>query len=348
MLKILKKAENSEKEEDAEISNNSEQKENFLLSESSDEIVTPSVEIAAAQEEPVELSNIEKENISNIASGFRTVLLNKGKAANAKELGNLFFNGGDVAKALDFYSAAVRFCPPDSKEDLAVIYANRAAAHLKLGNYQATITNCDCAVELKENYEKAYMRRYRAHRELKAYSEALKNLEKVIEINPSAREEWAVEIEFLRKRRDIELEETKAEVIGKLKNFGNWALGKVGMSLDDFEVEQNESGQMKISVKPKGAPNESTFSESPEEPSIEKESYNFSEEANFSSQSSEGSGDHPPSSTDEVSKASGDSSFGGLNTENFLPESKPENKAPKPHLDLSEIRLPEASDFVQK
>lgn len=45
-----------------------------------------------------------------------------------------------------------------------------------------------------------------------------------------------------------QFEREKKEMIDKLKTFGNWALGKVGLSIDNFKLEQNpETGAYNIS-----------------------------------------------------------------------------------------------------
>jgi len=43
-------------------------------------------------------------------------------------------------------------------------------------------------------------------------------------------------------------EKEKDEMVGKLKDFGNFLLGKVGLSLDNFKVDQNpDTGSYNIS-----------------------------------------------------------------------------------------------------
>lgn len=49
---------------------------------------------------------------------------------------------------------------------------------------------------------------------------------------------------------DAQLEIEKAEVISKLKDLGNTLLGKIGLSLDNFKVEQNpQTGSYNIQFK---------------------------------------------------------------------------------------------------
>jgi hypothetical protein len=51
------------------------------------------------------------------------------------------------------------------------------------------------------------------------------------------------ELEVLHKEK---FEKMKNEVIGNLKNFGNMLLGKIGMSLDNFKMQQNPDGTYNI------------------------------------------------------------------------------------------------------
>ena len=43
------------------------------------------------------------------------------------------------------------------------------------------------------------------------------------------------------------MEEKKKEVMGQLKNMGNSILGKFGMSLDNFNLNQNKNGGYSVS-----------------------------------------------------------------------------------------------------
>ena len=48
--------------------------------------------------------------------------------------------------------------------------------------------------------------------------------------------------EICQKNYDEEFENKKTQVLGQLKDLGNSLLGKFGMSLDNFKLEQNASG----------------------------------------------------------------------------------------------------------
>jgi hypothetical protein len=43
-----------------------------------------------------------------------------------------------------------------------------------------------------------------------------------------------------------QFEKDKDEMVGKLKDLGNTVLGKFGLSLDNFQVQQNEGGGYNI------------------------------------------------------------------------------------------------------
>lgn len=54
------------------------------------------------------------------------------------------------------------------------------------------------------------------------------------------------EMEALKKQK---MEKMKEEVLGNLKKAGNFILGKFGMSLDNFGMNQNQDGSYNIQFK---------------------------------------------------------------------------------------------------
>lgn len=70
--------------------------------------------------------------------------------AQLKELGNEHFRKGALREALDAYSQAIKLSAEKS-QDRAVLYKNRAAVELKLGNYKAAeadATACEFSLNL--------------------------------------------------------------------------------------------------------------------------------------------------------------------------------------------------------
>lgn len=82
----------------------------------------------------------------------------------------------------------------------------------------------------------------------KVWKENILDYKKILELNP--KEEKAQ-----RKRKELEIkvqqlqEQRKDEVLKGLKDLGNTILGKFGMSLDNFKMQQNENGSYNIQFK---------------------------------------------------------------------------------------------------
>ncbi|KAF6172693.1 hypothetical protein GIB67_042016 [Kingdonia uniflora] len=102
-------------------------------------------------------------------------------AMDLKRKGNECFSGGDYAKALSFYSQALRFAPMNDDNDenrklVATLYANRAFSLHKLGLLVECIRDCDRAVILSPCYAKAWYKRGRANASLQNYEDAMHDL----------------------------------------------------------------------------------------------------------------------------------------------------------------------------
>ncbi|KAI8055502.1 peptidylprolyl isomerase D-like protein [Syncephalis plumigaleata] len=111
-----------------------------------------------------------------------------------KTLGNTYFSKGEYKKAFDKYSKAINYLnerPVFSDEDTEELkkqwiaaklpcYLNRAAAALKLDDFQRAVTDSTVIIEtegaLDKDLTKAYFRRGTAYNHLKAYDEAISDL----------------------------------------------------------------------------------------------------------------------------------------------------------------------------
>ena len=120
----------------------------------------------------------------------------------------------------------------------AVYFANRAACHMRGEEYAEAIIDCSACLELNPEYIKSFVRRATAFEAQHDYEAALVDLKKVLELEPSnaAAAAAVTRIEPLAEKKR---EEMKDEMIGKLKDLGNTVLGKFGMSLDSFKMEQD-------------------------------------------------------------------------------------------------------------
>ena len=66
-----------------------------------------------------------------------------------KEKGNEAFKQGDLDEALAYYTQAIDLSDKKKDEkDLAVIFKNRAAVHLKNEDYEDVVADCTKSIEL--------------------------------------------------------------------------------------------------------------------------------------------------------------------------------------------------------
>eukprot|EP01057_Protomagalhaensia_wolfi_P002528 Protomagalhaensia_wolfi_Nauph_80__2527@NODE_268_length_2993_cov_162_800609_g200_i0_p2_GENE_NODE_268_length_2993_cov_162_800609_g200_i0NODE_268_length_2993_cov_162_800609_g200_i0_p2_ORF_typecomplete_len438_score98_99TPR_11/PF13414_6/0_00097TPR_11/PF13414_6/0_002TPR_11/PF13414_6/0_0086TPR_1/PF00515_28/0_027TPR_1/PF00515_28/0_00014TPR_1/PF00515_28/0_019TPR_2/PF07719_17/0_011TPR_2/PF07719_17/0_0036TPR_2/PF07719_17/0_011TPR_9/PF13371_6/3_2TPR_9/PF13371_6/1_4e08TPR_16/PF13432_6/0_71TPR_16/PF13432_6/1_ len=184
-----------------------------------------------------------------------TVRRSDAEAERLKLLGNEKYSARDFDQALECYSHAIDACPRRSKTLASILFCNMAAVHFSEQRWEECIQCCSDSIELDPNFVKAYIRRYRAHMAFKKYTEAAADLSKALEIEPNLRNSFEGELAAVERLAKEQFEKDKAEMLGKLKDFGNWALGKVGMSLDNFQVIQDpQTGGYNIQYQPPEGP----------------------------------------------------------------------------------------------
>ena len=93
-----------------------------------------------------------------------------------KDSGDAAFKRGKYHAAVALYSEALAL---DGHADSvnAVLYCNRAAAHMALGKFEAAVADCGKALALRPAYPKARLRRARALAQLQKYAEAVSDFE---------------------------------------------------------------------------------------------------------------------------------------------------------------------------
>ena len=117
---------------------------------------------------------------------------------SAKTAANTDFHSGHYAKARDGYTGAL-LLDPDNSSYNAVIYCNRAAAHLALRLYLRAIHDCDAALRCRPDFTKARLRRARALVSQGNFDDAIKDFERVIRAEPSRAAELKKELYEARK-----------------------------------------------------------------------------------------------------------------------------------------------------
>jgi tetratricopeptide (TPR) repeat protein len=123
-------------------------------------------------------------------------------------------------------------------EMLATFLSNRAACFAALGEWDMVVDDCNYALDVHPRYTKVLVRRSQAQEKLEKTDEALADMKRVQELDPA----WPkiagnlTRLEVLHAKR---MEEMKNEALGKLKDLGNSLLGNFGMSLDQFNFQQD-------------------------------------------------------------------------------------------------------------
>jgi tetratricopeptide (TPR) repeat protein len=133
---------------------------------------------------------------------------------------------------------------------LAIFYCNRAACSLQLQRNEDAVKDCDIALLVDPTYGKAWMRRATSHERLEHTDLALADAKQALalETNSSKRLVLQKTVSRLQKLEDARLEKIKAETMDKLKDLGNSILGNFGLSLDNFQAQQDpQTGSYNIS-----------------------------------------------------------------------------------------------------
>eukprot|EP00918_Siedleckia_nematoides_P023494 GHVU01050656.1.p1 GENE.GHVU01050656.1~~GHVU01050656.1.p1 ORF type:complete len:134 (+),score=36.51 GHVU01050656.1:514-915(+) len=112
----------------------------------------------------------------------------------------------------------------------------------------AAIQDTSDAIDANPNYVKAYTRRFTAYERKEKWHEATADIKKAIELDRSLESIYGNRMRAAEMKSKQQFEKEKDEMVGKLKDFGNFCLGKVGLSLDNFKMEKNDdSGSYNIS-----------------------------------------------------------------------------------------------------
>jgi len=174
------------------------------------------------------------------------------EAKKHKELGNQFFKNKEYKKALEEYKKATDICPHTHKNDLAIYYNNMAACYVYIGTNEQVAQYCTRAIDCNPNYVKALVRRAYANEKIgKSYaiSQAINDHKKVLELDPDNNKSSSKAISRLEVLLKIQQEKEKEEMLAKMKDVGNKLLGKLGLSLDNFNLQPNTNGGYSINMK---------------------------------------------------------------------------------------------------
>ncbi|XP_020780137.2 tetratricopeptide repeat protein 1, partial [Boleophthalmus pectinirostris] len=162
------------------------------------------------------------------------------QSLSLKDKGNQLFKDQDWCSAERVYSEALSLCPLSFNSDRAVLYSNRGAARVHLGEKDKAIADCTKALELKPDYLKALLRRAELYEQTDKLDEALDDYKKVLErdAHNSTARGGAMRLPPLIHERN---EKLKEEMMSKLKDLGNMILRPFGLSTNNFQLNQDQS-----------------------------------------------------------------------------------------------------------
>ncbi|XP_002130937.2 tetratricopeptide repeat protein 1-like [Ciona intestinalis] len=169
----------------------------------------------------------------------------KSKSISFKIEGNEKYKWKNYSEAKTLYTEGLNICPISYNKERAVLYANRGACHMNLGEKGEAIEDCSKAINLNSDYIRARLRRAQLYEQTENLDAALEDYKVVLRKDPSlhqARDAVFRLTEEINERN----EKLKQEMFGKLKDIGNLMLRPFGMSTDNFLVQQNETGSYNI------------------------------------------------------------------------------------------------------
>ncbi|KAK2841318.1 hypothetical protein Q7C36_012897 [Tachysurus vachellii] len=105
-----------------------------------------------------------------------------GDPVQLKEEGNKHFQAGEIDKAIEFYTKAIKVCK--EKNAQAVIYRNRAACFLKKENYSNAASDATKAIDVDASDIKALFRRCQALEKLGKLDMAFKDVQRCSTLEP--------------------------------------------------------------------------------------------------------------------------------------------------------------------
>lgn len=100
-----------------------------------------------------------------------------------KEKGNESFKNGKWDEAIEFYTNAIK--NGEHHKELAVLYKNRAAAHLKNNDFDSALSDSTSSLEISPMDPKALFRRSQAYESLGKYEEAYKDAIDLLKSDPN-------------------------------------------------------------------------------------------------------------------------------------------------------------------
>ncbi|KAF1770080.1 hypothetical protein GCK72_001898 [Caenorhabditis remanei] len=175
------------------------------------------------------------------------------KVESLKKEGNEFFGQGEFEKAYEKYQEAITTCPQTSTELLSILLSNSAAALIKQRKWETAVEAATKSIEIGAANEKALERRAFAYSNMsEKYENAIEDYKKLQELLPKRQVEFERKIEEMNEKINARNQAMTADIMEKLKGFGNMCLSPFGLSTDSFEMVPNGNGGFSVQMKGAG------------------------------------------------------------------------------------------------
>lgn len=148
----------------------------------------------------------------------------------------------------DLYEQFKSSIPKEGQAACAILYANMGACYQRLEEHDHTIQACTNALKLSPHYTKALIRRAHSYEKKDELDAALEDYKLLCTLDPKNKEARKAAIR-LPKQIAERNERLKNEAMEKLKEVGNKFLGLFGLSTDNFQFQQDQSGGYSVNMK---------------------------------------------------------------------------------------------------
>ncbi|CAD8053537.1 unnamed protein product [Paramecium sonneborni] len=169
----------------------------------------------------------------------------KEKCLELKNKAGLLFSQQKFEEAADIYNEAIDYCPLEDLNMLCILNSNIAICLMKQSDYESALEHCSKALEFNPEFVKALLNRAECYEKTDKLEEALEDYKKLKELQPKDNAIMKKYIDLDLKVQELQ-EKRKNEALKGLKDLGNTLLGKFGLSLDNFKMQQNENGSYNI------------------------------------------------------------------------------------------------------
>ena len=132
---------------------------------------------------------------------------------------------------------------------ISTLFLNRGLCFKQLKEFDNAIDNLSKSLLFNQENHKAQYQRLELNYNKGEYLEAQEDYIKLKQANSKLLSEFKTSEYILNLKAEEKKKELTGEMMGKLKDVGNSLLGMFGMSLDNFQLNQNNGGGYNIQYK---------------------------------------------------------------------------------------------------